>query len=192
MQPLILASSSIYRRELLAKLNIDFNHHSPEIDETPKPNETPRQLSARLATEKAKALAPQYPQSLIIGSDQVASLNGQQLCKPGNHQQAIKQLELCSGQNVEFHTSLCLLNSSTGEQQVSVERYTVCFRKLTTTQIERYLKAEQPYDCAGSFKMEGLGICLFTSIKGEDPNTLIGLPLIRLVEMLDNEGIHIP
>ena len=192
MCDLILASSSIYRRELLAKLKLNFNHQSPEVDESPKAYETPEQVALRLAIEKAQAIAHLHPHSLIIGSDQVASLKGKQLFKPGNHEQAIKQLELCSGQNVEFYTSICLINSSTKQQQTSVEKYTVNFRKLTPIQIERYLKAEQPYDCAGSFKMEGLGICLFTSISGEDPNTLIGLPLIRLIDMLRNEGINIP
>ena len=192
MYNLILASSSLYRQQLLAKLNIDFSHTSPEIDEIPRAHETAEQLASRLAIEKAKAVASQHPQSLIIGSDQVASINNQLLFKPGNHEQAVKQLKLCSGKKVSFYTSVCLLNSHTGKQQVSVEVYTVCFRELTTAQIERYLQADQPYDCAGSFKMEGLGISLFTSIKGEDPNTLIGLPLIRLIEMLGNEGICIP
>ena len=192
MPSLILASSSTYRRELLSKLGLDFSHHSPEIDETPKPDEAPETLATRLALEKAQAIAGIYPASLIIGSDQVASLKGTQLHKPGSHQQAVAQLESCSGQSVDFFTSICLLNSQTGKHQLTVEKYQVQFRQLSHEQIDRYICAEQPYDCAGSFKMEGLGISLFTKIEGDDPNTLIGLPLIRLVDMLDNEGVQIP
>ena len=192
MRDIILASSSIYRRRLLAKLKINFSHQSPEIDESSIAGESLEQLSLRLAIEKAKALQPLYPNALIIGSDQVASLKGQRLHKPGNHAQATKQLKQCSGQDVVFFTSICVINNSTEKQQVSVEINTVSFRKLNTTQIERYLKLEKPYDCAGSFKMEGLGISLFTHIKGDDPNALIGLPLIRLVDMLSHEDINIP
>jgi MAF protein len=192
MQTIVLASSSPYRRQLLEKLQLPFSHYSPQIDETPLNHESPKQLVTRLAIKKAKAVSHTFPDSLIIGSDQVACLNGTPLGKPGSHQQAIAQLESFSGQCVEFLTSLCLLNTESQQQQVTVERYRVYFRQLNFNQIERYIIKEQPFDCAGSFKSEGLGISLFQKLEGNDPNTLVGLPLIKLVSMLAKEGIEIP
>lgn len=192
MQPILLASSSIYRQQLLQTLGLEFSHQSPNIDETALVGESAKQLTARLAQEKAQTFVRSHPSHLIIASDQAATLNNSILNKPGSHQNAIAQLESCSGETVTFYTSLCLLNTHNQRQQLSVESYTVKFRALNYQQIERYICKEQPYDCAGSFKMEGLGISLFEKINGDDPNTLIGLPLIRLVEMLGNEGIEIP
>ena len=192
MLPIILASSSPYRRQLLQRLGLTFSTISPNIDETPAPNETPTELVERLALEKAKTVAKTDPNHLIIASDQAAELRGTILGKPGSHQNAIAQLESCSGQMVSFYTSLCLLNSSTGQHQTITDLYHVYFRDLSYEQIERYVCKEQPYDCAGSFKMEGLGISLFEKLEGDDPNSLIGLPLIQLVRLLESEGVFIP
>jgi len=189
MQPILLASGSVYRRELLARLGLEFTWASPDIDETPLPNESASELVARLSLAKVRVLASQYPQHLIIGSDQVALVNNQILGKPHNHERAFEQLRAASGNQVIFKTGICLFNAVTGRSQLSVEEFRVCFRKLGDEQIHHYLNCEQPYDCAGSFKCEGLGIALFSSLDGDDPNTLIGLPLIRLVEMLCGEGI---
>jgi septum formation protein len=186
---LILASSSLYRRQILQKLGIEFDWASPDIDETPYPNETPEKLVRRLTESKAHALAKSYPNHLIIGSDQVATLDGKIIGKPGNHPIALAQLESFSNKTVLFLTGLCLLNSATGQAQVTVEDYSVKFQALSTPQLNNYLNKEQPYDCAGSFKSEGLGICLFDKLSGDDPNTLIGLPLIALTKMLIKEGI---
>ena len=188
---LVLASSSPYRAELLSRLNISFEQASPDVDESPLENETAEELVLRLALLKAKALETKYPNALIIGSDQVALLDNKILGKPGNHQNAVQQLKNASGRTVTFLTSLCLYNSQSKQHQLDVAPYQVSFRDLTDQQIENYLKTEQPYNCAGSFKSEGLGITLFASQKGEDPNALIGLPLIRLVTMLNNEGIEV-
>lgn len=185
---LVLASSSPYRRQLLQKLGMDFICASPDIDETPDKHETPQQLVLRLAKQKATALATTFPQHLIIGSDQIATLNNQIIGKPHTHEAAVEQLTTFSGKKVEFLTSLCLHNSKTHQSQLTMDKYTIKFRHLTGAQIENYLRREQPYDCAGSFKSEGLGICLFEGMEGEDPNTLVGLPLIQLVNMLINEG----
>lgn len=192
MTPILLASGSPYRQQLLRQLGIEFIQKSPDIDETPYANEEASALASRLATEKAKALANLYPDHLIIASDQVASLKGSLLHKPGSYQNAIAQLESCSGQSVRFHTALCLLNTSTQRLQTALEHYDVHFRELEYEQIERYINQDKPFDCAGSFKVEGLGISLFTKLSGDDYNTLIGLPLIRLIDMLDNEGVKIP
>ncbi len=192
MLPIILASSSPYRRHLLSQLGLQFTSVSPNINESPRPAEDAAALVSRLAQNKAQAVANNNPAQLIIASDQVASLEGQVINKPGNHQAAFKQLSHSSGKQLTFYTGLCLLNSQTGHCQQSIETFKVQFRKLDSKQIERYLQAEQPYDCAGSFKMEGLGISLFERLMGDDPNSLIGLPLIRLVELLNNEGIAIP
>ncbi|MCR8921950.1 Maf family nucleotide pyrophosphatase [Dasania sp. GY-MA-18] len=192
MPPLILASSSPYRKQLLQRLALSFSCISPDIDETPYPQENAQQLVLRLAQQKAQAIANGGHQGLIIASDQVATLNGNILGKPGNHANACRQLQQCSGQAATFYTSLHLLNSQSAESQQCVETYTVYFRELNAAQIERYLIKEQPYQCAGSFKMEGLGICLFEKLQGDDPNSLIGLPLIQLISMLANEGIPIP
>ena len=186
---LILASSSIYRRNILKKLGMEFSWATPDIDETPLPNEHPTQLVQRLAQQKAEKLAETYSNHLIIGSDQVASIDGQILGKPLTHEAAISQLKKCSGREVTFITGLCLYNSQSRRIQLSADTYSVKFRRLTTEQIENYLRREQPYDCAGSFKSEGFGICLFEKMEGKDPNTLVGLPLIDLIDMLINEGI---
>lgn len=192
MLPVILASGSIARRQLLDRLQTPYLCDAPDIDETPRPDEPPKAIAGRLAKEKAHALASKYPDHLIIGSDQVADLEGIALGKPGNHTNAVAQLRQCSGKTLKFHTGLCLLNSKTGQYQHSVELYTVRFRPLSERQIEQYLLADQPYQCAGSFKAESLGIALFNSMSGDDPNTLIGLPLIRLIDFLNAEGVQIP
>jgi septum formation protein len=186
---ILLASSSPYRRELLQKLHLPFSWASPDIDETPYPEESPQALTLRLAEQKAKALADKHPEHLIIGSDQVTTLDGIIIGKPGTHSAAVEQLQKCRSRSLVFLTSLCLLNTKTGRNQISLETYKVSFRNLSDQQIDRYLRLEQPYDCAGSFKAEGLGISLFDKLEGEDPNTLIGLPLIALIRMLNNEGI---
>ncbi|ARU88849.1 nucleoside triphosphate pyrophosphatase [Pseudomonas sp. M30-35] len=192
MLPLILASSSPYRRELLSRLNIEFSCYSPDIDESRLPDETPVDLVKRLALEKAQALSSAQPQHLIIGSDQVAVLDQQVLGKPHSMDRAFSQLSAASGKSVTFLTGLALLNSATGQHQVDCVPFTVHFRTLSAEQIQRYLEVEQPLDCAGSFKAEGLGVSLFRSTEGTDANSLIGLPLIRLVDMLHNEGWQIP
>ena len=184
---LMLASSSPWRRELLRRLGLDFNCASPNIDESPASGETPQALTLRLARQKAEALAEQYPQHWIIGSDQVACLaNGERLGKPETHSNAVSQLIRSSGQRVSFYTSLYLLDSSNGASQQHCEPFDVQFRTLSLVEIEAYLQREQPYQCAGAFMMEGLGITLFDSLQGQDPNALIGLPLIALNRMLIN------
>ncbi|MBN3561269.1 Maf family protein [Aliamphritea spongicola] len=190
MPALILASSSPYRRALLERLNLPFSCASPDIDETPQQDESPTDYVARLALEKARALAPQHPDAIIIGSDQCCVLDGTIVGKPGNFDNASKHLQACSDKHVTFLTGLCVLNSADNSHQVCVEPYHVHFRTLSQTMIENYLNAEQPYDCAGSFKMEGLGIALFSKLEGDDPNSLIGLPLIRLISMLDQQGLR--
>lgn len=189
MQPILLASSSIYRRSLFARLGLNFDYASPDIDESLLPYETPDQLVSRLSETKARVLANTHPSHLIVGSDQVAVLEGQILGKPHNHERAFQQLKAASGKEVSFKTGLCVLNAATDEQQLCVEEYRVQFRELSDEQINHYLSYEQPFDCAGSFKCEGLGIILFEKLSGDDPNTLIGLPLIRLVDMLRFFGI---
>jgi MAF protein len=189
--PIILASSSVYRRELLQRLQLPFEWASPAIDETPLPREAPAALAERLACAKANALAERYPRHLIIGSDQVASLDGDPLGKPGDFATALRQLQACSSRRVEFATGLCLLDSRDGTRQSAVETFSVVFRRLETRQIENYLHREQPFDCAGSFKVEGLGIALFERLEGDDPTALIGLPLIRLVSMLERAGVWV-
>lgn len=186
---LVLASSSPYRRQLLQKLGLAFAWASPDIDETPDKHETPEQLVLRLAKQKATALTTTFPEHLIIGSDQIATLNNQIIGKPHTHEAAADQLKSFSGKEVVFLTSLCLYNSKTLHSQLTLDKYTVKFRQLSGEQIEHYLRKEEPYDCAGSFKSEGMGICLFERMEGKDPNTLVGLPLIELVNMLINEGI---
>lgn len=188
---LILASSSPFRRELLQRLQITFTIISPEVDETAWHNELPEQTSLRLAQAKAIKIAESNPNSLIIGCDQVATLDGLQIGKPGTHENAVKQLNFMRGRSVVFHSALCLYNAKTKNMQAEVVPFTVKFRDLTDAQIENYLLKEQPYNCAGSAKSEGLGIAIIASMQGEDPNALIGLPLIRLVAMLENEGITV-
>lgn len=192
MPPLLLASSSPYRRELLARLRVPFTCYAPDIDENRRPEEPAIELVQRLAREKAQALANSYPDHLIIGSDQVAVLNGQILGKPHTFERALEQLSAASGASVTFLTGLALLNSRTGHCQVDCVPFTVHMRDLDQASLERYLRAEQPYDCAGSFKAEGLGVSLFRSTEGSDATSLIGLPLIRLIDMLLVEGVQIP
>ena len=192
MLPLVLASSSPYRRELLTNLRLPFTWSAPKIDESRKPDEDAEALVRRLSLEKAQALSATHPQHLIIGSDQVAVLGSQIIGKPHTLERAREQLLAASGNSVTFLTGLTLLNSATGQQQTDCIPFTVHFRPLSDAQIMRYLTAEQPFDCAGSFKAEGLGISLFRSTEGSDSNSLIGLPLIRLVDMLLTSGIDIP
>jgi septum formation protein len=191
MTELILASSSIYRRELLERLHMPFSVISPNVDETPLPEERPEETAFRLAQLKARKVAEQHPRAIVIGCDQVATLDGQQLGKPLTHDNATRQLRMMRGRIVIFHSALCLFNAATGHMQATVEPYEVAFRDLSDEQIERYLIKEQPYHCAGSAKSEGLGIALIASMRGDDPNALIGLPLIKLITMLHNEGIAV-
>ena len=188
-QKIILASSSIYRKELLQRLQIPFETMHPQINEAPLLDESPEHTALRLAEEKARAVAKNYPQALIIGSDQVAILGSSRLGKPLSHINAAKQLRLIRGQEVVFYTALCLLNSATDRLQMQIIPYHVRFRQLSDQQIENYLLKERPYHCAGSAKSEGLGIALIERMVGDDPNALIGLPLIALVEMLAHEGV---
>lgn len=190
-QQLVLGSSSIYRRELLQRLQIPFEICSPDIDETPLPGEVAGETALRLAENKARAGALVYPDGLIIGADQVAVLESTPLGKPLTHENAVRQLRLLSGKEVTFHTALSLFNSRTNSIQTSLTLSHVKFRELNDQKIENYLTKEQPYHCAGSAKSEGLGIALIERIVGDDPNALIGLPLIALVEMLSHEGIEI-
>lgn len=189
MKKLLLASSSTHRKALLQKLGMDFESCAPDIDESRLPNELPEAMVKRLAIKKACHFADQYPHHLIIGSDQVAHCLGEILGKPGNFDTAFEQLCKCRGRVVEFLTGLCLYNPGNGQIQSSVETYQVTFRELSDRQIIYYLNSDKPFDCAGSFKSEGLGISLFSSMKGEDPNSLVGLPLIALIRMLNKEGI---
>ncbi len=191
MQQIILGSSSPFRAELLQKLGLSFSIAKPDIDESVLANEQPEQLVKRLAEQKAKAIASAYPEALIIGSDQVAVIDNTIMGKPGNHDNAVKQLSIASGKTVRFLTGLALFNAKTSQMQSLVEPFNVSFRQLTLEQINGYLYKEQPYQCAGSFKSEGLGISLFSQLEGDDPNSLIGLPLIRLIDMLQHEGIDI-
>ncbi len=190
-QQLVLGSSSIYRRELLQRLQIPFEICSPDIDETPLPGEVPRETALRLAEKKARAVALVYPDGLIIGADQVAVLESTPLGKPLTHENAVRQLRLLSGREVIFYTALSLFNSRTNGIQTRLTLSHVKFRELNDQKIENYLVKEQPYNCAGSAKSEGLGIALIERIVGDDPNALIGLPLIALVEMLSHEGIEV-
>ena len=191
MKTLVLASTSPFRKELLQRLNIPFETHSPDVDESRLSEESPEQLVYRLAEAKARAVASQRPGALIIGSDQVAVIDGEVLGKPGSHDKAHAQLASASGKRVTFLTGLCLLNSESGKAQTEVVPFSVHFRQLSDEQIDNYLHQEQPYNCAGSFKSEGLGISLFERLEGDDPNALIGLPLIRLIRMLENEGLRV-
>jgi septum formation protein len=188
-QPLILASTSIYRSQLLSTLQIPFKTAAPNIDETPLPGESAEQTSRRLSQAKAQAVAKGFPDALIIGSDQVALLEGRQIGKPLTHDNAVYQLRAMRGKTVAFYTALTLLNAPSGEMQTDVVITQVSFRNLNDDEIERYLKKEQPYHCAGSAKSEGLGIALISRIQGDDPNALIGLPLISLVSMLSKQGV---
>ena len=181
---LVLASTSPYRKELLARLQLPFTTDAPNVDETALPEETPSSLVQRLSLLKAQALMPRHPNSLIIGSDQVAVCQGRIITKPGSHANAVAQLTSFSEQRIEFLTGLCVLNALTGESQILLEPYNVYFRQLSQDTIEKYLIKERPYNCAGSFKSEGLGTVLFERLEGDDPTALIGLPMIRLIQLL--------
>ncbi len=191
MQPtLVLASSSPYRRRLLKRLLPVFRSEDPAIDESPEAGETAAELVKRLALAKARRLAPAFSRALIIGADQVACLGSEILGKPGNFDRARDQLRRCSGKSVTFYTGLCLLDTSTDEYDIGCEPYRVSFRTLSEREIEAYLRMEEPFDCAGSFKAEGLGINLFEALQGKDPNTLVGLPLITLATWLRRRGVN--
>ncbi|MDX1633405.1 MAG: Maf family protein [Marinobacter sp.] len=192
VKPLVLASSSPYRRALLARLGLAFECASPDVDEQPRPGEPAAELAERLARNKARALQKAFPAHWIIGSDQVATLpDGTFLSKPGDHGNARRQLARSSGETVTFHTGLALLDSASGRISSLCEPYRVHFRTLSDRDIEHYLLAETPYDCAGSFKMEGLGISLFRALEGRDPNTLVGLPLMALIDLLQENGLDL-
>ena len=191
-RPLILGSTSAYRRELLLRLRIPFDVVAPQVDETPAPAETPSQLACRLAMAKARAVAARFPQAVVIGSDQVADLNGEAIGKPLVHQAAVAQLRRMSGRLVIFQTAVAVVCEATQFAQMELARVQVRFRKLKDAEIETYLRAEQPYDCAGSAKSEGLGIALLDSIDSDDPSALVGLPLIRTCRMLRAAGATLP
>ena len=191
MRRIVLASTSPYRRELMERLGLPFEAAAPRVEESPIAGEHPAALVRRLAESKARAVAAVFPNALIVGSDQVAVLDGERLGKPGTHEAAVKQLTRASGRPVEFLTGLCLLDSATGKASVDLVPSRVVFRVLGTAQIERYLERERPYDAAGSFKSEGLGIALFERIDGEYPTALVGLPLIRLTTMLAEAGVDV-
>lgn len=190
-QKLILASTSPYRRELLSRLGLPFETANPQTDETPLPGESPEALALRLSEAKARAVADAYPDALIIGSDQVATVDGRIFGKPGNHQRAAQQLRELSGKTVNFFTGLCLFNARTGQAEVRGIPTLVGFRELSDAEIENYLRREPAYNCAGSAKSEGLGIALLSSMKGDDPNALVGLPLIALCDMLRQQGVSV-
>lgn len=189
-QPLILASTSPFRRALLERLGLSFTVAAPAVDEDRRPDEPPQVMVLRLAEAKAVAVAERHPEAIVIGSDQVACIDDQVLGKPGDRARAIAQLELAAGRTVVFQTGLCVLNAITGRTQTLVEPFRVHFRPLPRRRIEAYVDREKPYDCAGSFKSEGLGIALFDRLEGDDPSALIGLPLIRLITLLESEGLH--
>ena len=189
---LVLASTSPYRRELLGRLRLPFATAAPGVDETPLANEAPQALAMRLAAAKAQAVQHAWPDALIIGSDQVAVVGETLLNKPGNHANAVIQLRLMRGKAVHFYTALCVLNSRTALRQTALIPVTVHMRELSDEQIERYLNAERPYDCAGSARIEGLGITLVARLECADPSALVGLPLIALCGMLRNEGMALP
>jgi septum formation protein len=189
MRTLILGSTSPYRRELLSRLRIPFQVSAPEVDETPIPGEEPAQLACRLAMDKAQAVATRFPQAVVIGSDQVADLDGEAIGKPGAHEAAVAQLRRMRGQRVIFQTAVAVVCQATGFAQMELAAVQVCFRPFADSEIEAYLQAEQPYDCAGSAKSEGLGIALLDSIDSDDPTALVGLPLIRTCRMLRAAGL---
>ena len=189
---LVLGSTSRYRRELLERLRQPFEVLAPEVDETPLPGEAPTALAQRLALAKARAVAAQRPDAIVIGSDQVADLNGEPLGKPGNHERAVAQLRRMSGQTVLFQTALAVVCQQTGFEASELTVVKVVFRQLDDATIERYLRAEQPYDCAGSAKSEGLGIALLERIDNDDPTALIGLPLIHTARLLRQAGLQLP
>jgi len=187
---LILGSTSRYRRELLERLRLPFSVSSPDVDETPQPDEAPAALAARLALAKAWAVARKFPDAVVIGSDQVADLNGQPIGKPGTHERAVAQLRSMSGQSVVFQTAVAVVCAASGFVRQDLAPVRVRFRTLADTEIESYLLAEQPYDCAGSAKSETMGIALLDAIESDDPTALVGLPLIRTCAMLREAGIN--
>ncbi|MEI6895032.1 MAG: nucleoside triphosphate pyrophosphatase [Colwellia sp.] len=191
MKTLVLGSTSPFRKTILEKLQLPFHCAKPDIDETEKKGETPQDLVKRLAIAKAKAITPQFPNALIIGSDQVAICDGEILGKPHSFNNAVIQLSKFSGRSITFYTGLCVYDSEKDKTVAIVEPFIVHFNPLSQKEIKNYLHAEQPYNCAGSFKSEGLGICLFNRLEGDDPNTLIGLPLIKLVALLKQQGIDV-
>jgi len=186
---IVLASTSPYRRALLARLRLPFEVKAPAVDESALPDEPARETALRLAQAKARTVAPSFPGALVIGCDQVAALDGTQLGKPGSHRNAVAQLKAMRGKDVLFHTALALLNTETGAMQTAEAPTTVRFRQYSDREIERYLELEQPYDCTGSARIEGLGIVLVERVTGDDPSALIGLPLVRLADMLRKEGV---
>jgi septum formation protein len=189
MPPLILASTSRYRRELLARLRLPFEVVAPEVDESPRPGEAPAALAQRLALAKAREVAARHPQAVVIGADQVCDLDGEAMGKPGSHARAVEQLTRLAGRRVVFQTALAVVRSDTGYAQALLAPVEVRFRALSAAEIERYLRLEQPYDCAGSAKCETLGIALLESIDSDDPTALVGLPLIRTARLLREAGI---
>ena len=191
-RPLVLGSTSRYRRELLSRLRLAFDVAAPDVDETPQPGEAPRALALRLALAKARDVAARHPQAIVIGSDQVADLAGRPLGKPGTHERALAQLRAMSRQTVVFQTALSVVCLASGFEQTDLAAVEVRFRTLNEGEIERYLRAEQPYDCAGSAKSEGLGIALLEAIHSDDPTALVGLPLIRTARMLRAAGCVLP
>lgn len=190
-RPVILGSTSRYRRDLMSRLHLPFDVQAPEVDETPQPGEAPADLAVRLALAKAQAVAARFPDAVVIGSDQVADLQGEPLGKPGDHARATEQLRRMRGQTLIFQTAVAVVCRATGFAQQDIAPVRVVFRDLSDAAIERYLQAEQPYDCAGSAKSEGLGIALLESIDSDDPTALIGLPLIRTARMLRAAGLEL-
>ncbi|MGP1676352.1 MAG: Maf family nucleotide pyrophosphatase [Burkholderiales bacterium] len=188
---IVLASTSKYRRELLARLGLPFEVASPDVDEIPLAHEVPQDTARRLAEAKARAVAARFPEAIVIGSDQVAVLDDMPLGKPGDHPTALRQLKAMRGKEVAFHTALCVFDAASGQAQTRVVPFYVRFRDYSDAEIERYLQREQPYDCAGSARAEGLGIALIAQMRGDDPNALIGLPLIALTEMLAAQGVSV-
>lgn len=187
----MLGSSSPYRRELLSRLRVPFEVSVPEVDETPQPGESPRDLALRLALAKARAVSAKYPQAVVIGSDQVADLDGEPLGKPGSHERAVAQLRRMSGRRVVFHTAVCVACGASGFEELDLAPVSVRFRELGEAEIESYLRLEQPYDCAGSARSEGLGIALLEAIDNDDPTALVGLPLIRTCRMIRAAGVPV-
>ena len=186
---LILGSTSRYRRELLTRLRLPFEVEAPGVDETPRPGEAPAALAQRLALEKARAVAARHPQDVVIGSDQVADLAGEPLGKPGDHAHAVAQLQRMSGQRVVFQTALAVVRRDTGFEAVDLAAVSVTFRTLSDTEIETYLRLDEPYDCAGSARSESLGVALLSAIDSDDPTALVGLPLIRTCALLRAAGL---
>jgi len=191
MVPVLLASGSPYRRQLLTRLGLAFSVVAPHVDERPIEGESPRAMALQLGCAKARTVAEQHREGLVIGSDQVAELDGRILGKPGDREASVRQLSEATGRRVLFHTALCVINAATGREQATVVPYTVYFRSLALAEIEAYVDHERAFDCAGGFRAEGLGSALFERLEGEDPSALIGLPLIRLVSMLRNEGLNV-